>query len=220
LHKGGAKLLVEVAQFHDRVVHGAGHGVPGRGKFGPMRFHVGLAGIGEVKYAALRLLLGPDQTLILQKLKGRVDRAGAGLPEAAAPFADILDNLVPVSGMLGQQEQNRSPDIAAADARPASTTPGSARSAMRSMRTAPDLPMDLNSFRPFASAGTIPVESVRLEFLGALNVSHLGIVDVYRLRMPVTMPMCAAHFENCLHYFVPFKLFEASRYPLDISTIH
>jgi hypothetical protein len=177
-----------------------------------------LAGSGEVKYAALRFLLGPDQTLILQKLEGGVDRAGAGLPEAAALLADILDNLVAVSGMLGQQEQNRPTDIAAADPRSASAAPRSARSVMGAMGTTPHLAMDFDAPRPFAAAA--PVQIARLESFRTVTVPYLGKVNVCRLGMPVAMPMCSAHFEYCLHYLVPFKLFETSRYPLDISTIH
>ena len=64
-----------------------------------------------------------DETLVLELLEGRVDRAGARLPDALGATLDLLDELVAVLRLvLQEQEQGRAdvaaPGTAAASARP------------------------------------------------------------------------------------------------------
>src|SRR5262249_33310388 len=56
-----------------------------------------------------------DQALVLQLLQGRVDRTWARLPHPAAALGDLLDYLIAVPRLLGQQRQGRGTDITALD---------------------------------------------------------------------------------------------------------
>src|SRR5215217_8947548 len=69
--------------------------------------------IGQRERTAATAFFCPYQSLILQLLQGRVDRARAGLPGTAAALGDLLDDLVPVQGALSQHGQDRRPNIAA-----------------------------------------------------------------------------------------------------------
>ena len=54
------------------------------------------------------------ETLVLELLQDRVDQAGARSPRLVRAFAELLDQLVPVAGLLLEQDENRRSNIAAA----------------------------------------------------------------------------------------------------------
>ena len=60
--------------------------------------------------------LADDQAFVDQQLQGRVDRAGAGLPQVLAALGDLLDHLVAVHRPLGEQHQDGGADVTAAAA--------------------------------------------------------------------------------------------------------
>ena len=117
MHERGADLEDQVAQL--------GVVVARRDAFPQVRELLGslggepLAVLGQPVDPATVLLLGPHQALVLELLQRRVDRSGAGLPRAAAAPADLLDDLVAVHRLLGQQGQHRRSDIAPAGPRSA-----------------------------------------------------------------------------------------------------
>ncbi len=80
----------------------------------------GAAGIGELEQllAAAVTLGADDQVLVDQQLQGRVDRAGAGLPQILAALGDLLDHLVAVHRPLGEQRQDGCADVATLAAAP------------------------------------------------------------------------------------------------------
>src|SRR5579859_2682592 len=108
------------AQFERVAAHAAGHVVPRCADLVGVRGHV-LAPLAGQQVALAPALgrLRLDQALVLQLLEGRVDRPGTGLPHAAAALGDLLDQLVAVPGLLGQQGQRSGADVATADPRPA-----------------------------------------------------------------------------------------------------
>src|SRR5258705_10592535 len=70
--------------------------------------------LGHVAAASLRerirapfpgRCLQPDQALVLPPRERRIHRPGARPPEAAASIADLLDDLVPVHRLLGEQRE-------------------------------------------------------------------------------------------------------------------
>jgi len=75
------------------------------------------AGLGQRDRAPTVRLLGLDQALVGELLQRRVDRAGAGPPRALRALADLLDDLVAVPGLLGEQREDGEPDVAAGAAR-------------------------------------------------------------------------------------------------------
>src|SRR5262245_41434762 len=75
--------------------------------------------VGEAERAPAAGLLGLDQALVGELLQGRVDRAGAGPPGAAAALLDLGHDLVPVARAFAQQRQDRGAHVAAAGLRPA-----------------------------------------------------------------------------------------------------
>src|SRR5262249_56261647 len=100
-----------------------------------------------------------DQALVLQLLQRRVHRPGAGLPDAVAALRDLLDQLVAVPGLLGEQRQGGGPDVTAPDPRataePALAGPWAERvrhraEPRRAERTAPPP----GATRPPANPGT------------------------------------------------------------------
>ena len=99
----------------------AGHDVPRRAQLGLVGLGVVLALVGQHVAAPAAALagLGPDQALVLQLLERRVDRAGAGPPDSPAALADLLDDLVAVHRLLGQQGQRRRANVTAPGPRPA-----------------------------------------------------------------------------------------------------
>src|SRR5450830_683609 len=76
--------------------------------------------------AAVQPLDG-GQPLVLERLQGRVDGSGAGGPGARTSLGDLLDQLVPVAGLLVQEQQDGGTDVAAGT-RPTSSSTSSAPS--------------------------------------------------------------------------------------------
>src|SRR5262249_23477798 len=70
--------------------------------------------VGEAERAPAAGLLGLDQALVGELLQGRVDRAGAGPPGAAAALLDLGHDLVPVARAFAQQRPDRGAHAAAA----------------------------------------------------------------------------------------------------------
>ncbi len=75
---------------------------------------------GELVGALALELDGVDQALVLELLEGRVDRAGARLPDALGAALDLLDELVAVLRLLLEQQQQGGADVAAPGAGAAS----------------------------------------------------------------------------------------------------
>ena len=76
----------------------------------------GPAGVGQAEDLLAGGLLGGDETLVGEQLEGGIDRAGAGVPRAAAARREFLDDLVAVHGLLGEQPQDGRANVAAARA--------------------------------------------------------------------------------------------------------
>src|SRR5450755_190649 len=107
-----AELAHQGPHLDCRAARAAGHDIPGSAQLVRVRRHVVLAVIGEhVAAAAAVSGLGPDQALVLQLLQGRVDGARTRPPDSPAALADLLDDLVTVHRLLGQQGQRRRPDV-------------------------------------------------------------------------------------------------------------
>ena len=79
--------------------------------------HVGAALVGQLEGAAARALVRTDQALVLELGERGVDRARAGAPGAVAAALDLLHQPVAVAGLLFEQQQHGSADVAAAGAR-------------------------------------------------------------------------------------------------------
>src|SRR6476469_3838253 len=116
MHEGGSDLEHQVSQLG--VVLAGRHTFPQRRELlGPVGRHP-LTLFGQPVHPAAVLLLGSDQSLVLELLQRRVHRTRARLPRAAAALTDLLDDLVPVHRLFGQQRDHRGADIATAGARP------------------------------------------------------------------------------------------------------
>src|SRR5262245_38003418 len=73
------------------------------------------AGVGQLVDALARLRGGLlDEVLVLELLEGRVDGAGARLPDAPRALGDLLDDLVAVHRLLAEQDDDGGADVAAA----------------------------------------------------------------------------------------------------------
>src|SRR3954453_14445764 len=92
------------------------------------------AGVGERDELAARLGGDDDQSLVLELVDGRVDRAGTGRPAAATALGDRLHQLVAVHGLLGEELEDGRADVAARGS-PTAAVPGAAE-ALRRHRTA------------------------------------------------------------------------------------
>ena len=75
----------------------------------------GPALVGQAEDPLPLRLVGGDQSLVFQGLQGGVDRAGARLPDPATSIGELGDDLVAVHRLLGQEGQDRRPDVAPAD---------------------------------------------------------------------------------------------------------
>src|SRR5690606_13102632 len=62
-----------------------------------------------------------DEPLVLEQVQSRVDRARARAPLALAALGDLLDDLVAVHGLLGEEQQDGGADVAAPGAPGAAT---------------------------------------------------------------------------------------------------
>src|SRR6266545_4100775 len=115
LHVGHEELHPQVAKLEDLVGHGAGHRLPRRGELLTVRLDVGAARIGELERAPAVPLDGVDEAFVLELLQRRVHRPWAGPPHSPAALGDVLDDLVPVERLLGQQSQGGGADVTAPD---------------------------------------------------------------------------------------------------------
>jgi hypothetical protein len=108
--------LVDLADGGPEAPGDRGHAGGDRLPWRPLllALHLGPSGVGEREPAAALALLTGDQALVLEQLEGRVDRPRARPPDAAGARLQLLDHLVAVHGPLGQQGQDRGPDVAAA----------------------------------------------------------------------------------------------------------
>jgi hypothetical protein len=73
-----------------------------------------LSGIGQFEdpTSAVRLD-GPNKPFVLELLQGWVDGSGTCTPRAFTAAFELLDDLVPVRLLLGEEHENRGPDVAA-----------------------------------------------------------------------------------------------------------
>ena len=86
------------------------------------------AGVGERDQLAAGVGGDGDQALVLELADRRVDRAGARGPAAAAALGDGLHQLVAVHRLLGEEQQDGRPDVAArGPPRPPWRRPGTLR---------------------------------------------------------------------------------------------
>src|ERR1700722_9186289 len=75
------------------------------------------AGVGQLEQLLAALAFrGDNQPLVDQQLQGRVDRAGARLPQVLAPLGDLLDDFVAVHRSLGEQHQDGGTNVTTAAA--------------------------------------------------------------------------------------------------------
>src|SRR5262249_44373079 len=134
-----------------------------------------------------------DQALVLQLLQRRVHRPGAGLPDAVTALRDLLDELVAVPRLLGEQRQGGSPDVTAPDPGPA-TAPDLARpwaepeghraESARAERSAPPP----GATRPPAHAGTSPAPAPGLAPLFAAGLVVL-VMSMLMMFVHLVLPL-------------------------------
>src|SRR5580704_1137575 len=73
-----------------------------------------LPGVSQFEDAAAAVGLdGSHKPFILELLQGWIDGSGACTPRALAAALELLDDLVPVRRLLGEEHENRCPDVAA-----------------------------------------------------------------------------------------------------------
>ena len=146
---GGAHDLPEpVAQLHGSAV---GVSRPARPRGAPsVRLGLGdgdAARVGQGEDPSALGLGRGDQALVGEHLQRRVDRPGAGPPHAAAALGELGDDLVAVHRLLGEQPQDRQPDVSA-------TRPGAASTTAVATATAPRVePGPEGRAEPRAEAG-------------------------------------------------------------------
>ncbi len=85
------------------------------------------ARVGELEQPAAAGVLRADEALVLELRERRVDGAGARAPVAAAAVLDLLHQPVAVARLLGEQDEQRGPDVAAPGARAAAPEAGPER---------------------------------------------------------------------------------------------
>ncbi len=86
---------------------------PHRVELGAVLLDVAGALLGEVDDPAAVGLLDADEAFVLQLRERGVDRAGAGAPGPTRPLGDLLDDLVAVPGLLGDQREHGGADVTA-----------------------------------------------------------------------------------------------------------
>jgi hypothetical protein len=130
------------------------------------------------------LPLEGDEPLVLKGLQRRVDRTGARGPRAVAALGDLVDQLVAVAGLLGEEQQDGGADVAAG-AHPASS-PLAARGHERSAGEAVAVPSAAVEGR--AVVGVRPVGAgsplAAPWFVGKVVVMH--VVSLHQLA-PIDM---------------------------------
>src|SRR5699024_4358103 len=100
-----------------------GSAVPDRMQVTAVLLDIVLALGGEMGNRAPVGFLGVDKAFVGELGYHRIHRAGAGHPGALRAVSDLLDDLVAVLWLVGQQGQHRQPDVttipfAAAAAKP------------------------------------------------------------------------------------------------------
>ena len=91
---------------------GSGH-VPHRVQLGAVLLDVAAAFLGEPHDAPALGLLDGHQAFVLELRERRVDRAGARAPGAVGALGDLLDDLVAVPRLLGDEREDGGADVAA-----------------------------------------------------------------------------------------------------------
>src|SRR5690606_31143894 len=154
LHQGRGGPAGEVEQLGPVLADVRPHVLPGSPQLVAVLRDVGAAGLGEPEGLLALRLLRDHQPFVRELLERRVDRAGAGLPAALAAFGDLLDDLVAVAGLLGEEREDRRADVPALGL-PASGEPPRAElepAPERGERPAPAVPMPVT-----VPAGRAPV---------------------------------------------------------------
>src|SRR3984957_105623 len=104
LRYGAEQLADSCPQVEMCGVNPVGDLVPRRGHDLLRGF---FAGVGQLEQLLAALAFrGDNQPLVDQQLQGRVDRAGARLPQVLAPLGHLLDDFVTVHRSLGEQHKD------------------------------------------------------------------------------------------------------------------
>src|SRR5260370_18197748 len=120
LHRRRHHAEAEALHLRERLR--AGTHLPRRRRVGATLGGLGLPGVREVEDPLALDVLAANQALVLEELQGRVDRAGAGPPHAAAASRHLLVHLVAMHRALVEQAPEGCPHVASA--RAGSPAPG------------------------------------------------------------------------------------------------
>jgi hypothetical protein len=131
---------------------------------------VGLAVVGECGRVAAVDPFELDEALVLELLEDGIDGAGAGRPGTVASFRDLLDQLVSVGRILGEQQESGGPDVAALSA----TSTAATSSGVSVAGT--DVPAELAGIVSASAAAVVGTTAIHV--VGA----HGGSLSVWRRR--------------------------------------
>ncbi len=167
----GTDLEPDVGEIPYAVRNTAADGIPWSAELLAVLVDVGVTRVGQFPKLAAIVCDGAYQALVFELLQCGVDRAGACAPGAVAAVGQLLNQLVPVARLLGEQDQCggsyvTAPCSVAAAAATAGTerSEGAAepeRSAAAELRTsAAELATARAPARPVSTASAVPVGSV------------------------------------------------------------
>ena len=107
----GNRHLTKSDAKREIVLVGATHHVVPRRRLLWLIRKLGSTLFGQRELTTAVFGLGLNQTLILQKLKGRVERPRARSPNSLSSVRKFLHHLVAVHRTFGEQRENRKPDV-------------------------------------------------------------------------------------------------------------
>src|SRR6185437_786728 len=131
---GHRELAKQFAVAYEVVEAGAGSAdrlLPDAGELLGVLLGVLAPGLGQREQLAAALAYRLDQALVLELRERRVHRAGTGPPHPVGALLDLLDDLVTVARLLGQQRHDRRAHVTAPG--PAAPAPVSARPETRTL---------------------------------------------------------------------------------------
>src|SRR5262249_10527469 len=146
LHGGRAELERRVPETVEGLIAASGDLVPGSTASPCLTLRSCTTGVGQRVDALAFDLLARDQAFFLEHLQRGVDGPRAPPPRAAGTPLQLLDHLVSVHRLLGEQCQDGRTDVAAPSSWPRS--PGTAETEAKTSAESPWAPGSSRAPRP------------------------------------------------------------------------
>lgn len=190
------KLVKKIAQLARRIIAAGSDAGPSLRQLLATLLDVSFAGFSQLINPLALGVLANDQALVFQQLERGIDRTWTWPPVATAAGRDLLDQLVAVERLFGQQHQSRHADIAA-------PSPGTALAAPAALAELATQPIFEHAASPLVGAATLTARAATAGPIAAWHGVHWAFATTAPAwaseSVPVPSLLWIAHVSSAHH---------------------